>query len=604
MAKGLQDTNALFSQRRQAFTEKKEKLEQDSNRLSNLRLAFFLIATALTILAFLYLDHKYAYTGLIIGLLLFIAILIRHEKVIKQVNYYRNMAAINQACLQRLNGEWAAFTDNGQEYQDANHPYSKDLDIFGSASLFQWLNTSNTYYGRETLKQLLACPDKDLPRISMRQQAIRELASQLEFCQALQCAGIDSGDHLKNPEKLFSYTEDGARFFKRKGLVYFIYILPFLTLTAILLSYLTPHFSRLVPAALITLQLIINFWGGKKVNLVLETVYAYRTKISVYQQLFELLEKQSFADPYLNALKDDLFYNQQSASLQIRKLDKIVGAIAFKYNPIIYFIVNTLFFWDFHCLLALEKWKNRSGQSVRKWVFNLGIYEALASLAMISQLYPDWTFAAFEQEELLVKAEDLGHPLIKAEQRVHNKLQLNNQIAIITGSNMSGKTTLLRTVGVNLVLAYAGAAVCAGKFNCSILEIYTSMRISDDLNSGISTFYAELLRIKLIIDFSRQKQKMIFLIDEVFRGTNSLDRVSGARNVLLNLNQPWIIGLISTHDYELCVLEEKSNRVNNYHFIENYHENEIHFDYLLKPGPCKTSNAKYLMKMAGIELLD
>jgi DNA mismatch repair ATPase MutS len=235
----------------------------------------------------------------------------------------------------------------------------------------------------------------------------------------------------------------------------------------------------------------------------------------------------------------------------------------------------------------------------------LGIFEALASLAMISQLNPEWCFPEFKKGHLILSADDMGHPLINSQQRVNNDLKLDNQIAVITGSNMSGKTTLLRTIGVNLVLAYAGAPVCARKFDCTIMDVFTSMRISDDLHSGISTFYAELLRIKMIIDFSKNEQDMIFLVDEVFRGTNSRDRVTGARNVLLNLNKPWAIGLISTHDYELCDLEnDNSGRITNYYFIESYTEDQIKFDYLLKPGSCKTSNAKYLMKMAGIEILE
>ena len=387
--------------------------------------------------------------------------------------------------------------------------------------------------------------------------------------------------------------------------MYIFYILPIITLSTIIISYFRPSFSGYIPLGLVTIQIIINFGSSKQVNDILATIYAYKTKVGIYQRLLELLEKQAFADAYLLELKADLFSDDLAASQQIKGLDKIVGAVAFKSNPIVYFIVNNLFFWDFHCVFALEKWKARSGLSLRKWVYNLGTFEALASMAMIAQINPEWCFPNFDHAQLFVSAEEMGHPLIDGQQRVNNNLKIEKQMAVITGSNMSGKTTLLRTIGVNLVLAYAGAPVCARKFDCSIMEIFTSMRISDDLNSGISTFYAELLRIKMIIDFSKNEQDMIFLIDEVFRGTNSRDRVTGARNVLLNLNKAWIIGLISTHDYELCELEyDKSGRIVNYHFIESYTEDEINFDYLLKPGPCKTSNARYLMKMAGIEMLD
>ncbi len=601
----MNDTKEMFLQRWQAFTAKKETMENHSNRLSNLRLFFFLAATFVTVLVFLYVDKKYGYISLSLGLLLFIALLLCHDKVIKRADYYSRMADINQKCLQRMNGDWVNFSDDGQEYKNPGHRYSNDLDIFGQASLFQWMNTTNTYHGREVLRELIENPVRDEESIKKRQNAIQELASNLELCQDLQGEAMGSGDYMKNPEKLFTYAEGRKQLFSNKRAAYIFYILPIITLFAFMASYIKPSFPLHIPVALFIIQLTVNLWGGKRVNSILATIYTYKTKVGIYQSLLELLEKQAFSDTYLSALRADFYSENLAASQQIKKLDNIVGAVAFKSNPIVYFIVNNLFFWDFHCVFALEKWKARSGLSLRKWVYNLGVFEALASMAMISQINPEWCVPEIDQTKLFVAAEEMGHPLISGQQRVNNNLTIENQIDIITGSNMSGKTTLLRTIGVNLVLAYAGAPVCARKFSCSIMEIYTSMRISDDLNSGISTFYAELIRIKMIIDFSKKEQEMLFLIDEVFRGTNSLDRATGGRNVLLNLNKPWVIGLISTHDYELCDLEnDKSGRIINDHFIESYCDDEIKFDYLLKPGPCKTSNAQYLMKMAGIEILD
>jgi DNA mismatch repair ATPase MutS len=199
----------------------------------------------------------------------------------------------------------------------------------------------------------------------------------------------------------------------------------------------------------------------------------------------------------------------------------------------------------------------------------------------------------------------MGHPLINHKQRVNNSINIDQSICIITGSNMSGKTTFLRTIGINLVIAYAGGAVCAKKFDTSIMDIYTCMRVSDDLSKGISTFYAELLRVKMIIEASKEKKPMIFLIDEMFSGTNSMDRIAGAKNVLLNLSREWIAGLISTHDFELCALEKDSKgKIKNFHFSERYKNNMIEFDYKLKNGQCTTTNAKYLMKMVGIEIRD
>lgn len=601
----MEDTRELFTQRFEEFTKQKEALEDYSNRLSNLRLGLFIGAALLIILAFVYVGKLWGAIGLLIAVPMFLALLMFHDRVIRQAEYYKNMAEINRQCLQRMDGKWLRFTDTGTEYCNDEHPYSNDLDIFGQASLFQWLNTTNTWHGRETLQELLLNPPKDLPDIQKRQSAIRELASKLDLYQALQCEGMNSGDYKNNPEKLFIYAEDQRTYFTRPWLKSLFYILPVMTLLAIIISINLPALPPAVPLSLVVLQLLVNLWNGKRVNKILASVYAYKTKVSVYHRLLELVEKQEFADPYLRELQQVFFNEQEAASRQLNRLDKIVGAVAFQYNPIIYFVINTLFFWDIHCLFALERWKKTAGLSLRQWINNIGIYEALGSLAMIAGLHPEWCFPSFEPAGLMVAADDLGHPLISDLQRVNNNLQIENQIAVITGSNMSGKTTLLRTIGVNLVLAYAGAPVCAQKFTCTIMEIYTSMRVSDDLSSGISTFYAELLRIKMIIDFSKEEADMIFLIDEVFRGTNSLDRVAGARNVLLNLNRPWIIGMISTHDYELCELEkDPSGRIKNYHFVESYTDEQIDFDYLLKNGPCTTSNARYLMKMAGIELMD
>lgn len=282
-----------------------------------------------------------------------------------------------------------------------------------------------------------------------------------------------------------------------------------------------------------------------------------------------------------------------------------------RYSALLMFILNALFLWDFHCVAALGKWKDHHGRHMRTWVETIGAFEALSSLAVIRQIHSDWSFPEIDepapaeghsQLPLTFIAKDMGHPLIASDKRVTNSITIENSLGVVTGSNMSGKTTLLRTIGINLVLAYAGAPVCAQKLTCSIMNIFTSMRIHDDLNSGVSSFYAELLRIKMIIEYSHTRQPMIFLVDEIFRGTNSLDRIAGAETVLRNLSKDWIIGLISTHDFELCNLENQPGKlIKNYHFTEHYVDNQLCFDYKLRAGRSQTRNARYLMEMVGIE---
>lgn len=227
----------------------------------------------------------------------------------------------------------------------------------------------------------------------------------------------------------------------------------------------------------------------------------------------------------------------------------------------------------------------------------------LIQSSVIAHIHPEWVFPEIKDLHQRIEARGLGHPLLNPERCVRNDIEIDNNTCIVTGSNMSGKSTWLRAIGINLVLAYAGGPVCAHQFSCSIMDIYTSMEIRDDLINGISTFYAELTRINMILEHSRQGKPMCYLIDEIFRGTNSLDRIAGARVVLKNLSNNGAIGLISTHDFELCDLEkEQWSNFRNYHFEEQYTNGRIEFDYKLRLGRCTTSNARYLMNMAGIEI--
>ncbi|KUG03751.1 muts-related protein, family [hydrocarbon metagenome] len=600
----MNDQAVGYLERCEQFLTSKMQMEKLSNVISNLRLATLLSGILLTVLTYYYASKPLSYGLFCIILIFFIFLVVRHDRIIKQINIYSSLAEINKACQQRIAGDWIHFADDGKEYMDSHHPYINDLDIFGHGSLFHWINTANSYHGREFLKDMLANPLKDVDSIKRRQKAVKELAAKLGFCQNLQCWGMAGKDISSNPENLIIYAESNSSLFPSNSLNYLLYILPGITIVSFGM-YQFLGYSLYIPLGSLLLQIIINIAGSLKVTRIIASLYSHKNKIEVYQKMLEVIEKEEFDDEYLTELQAVLFHNTKSASQQIKILDNMVGALSIRTNPFIHVIINNILFWDFHWVLALERWQETSGRSFRGWIHALGTFEALCSLALIAQLNPQWSYPAFDLNGLLIKTTDMGHPLINEKARVANDFVIDNQICIVTGSNMSGKTTLLRTIGVNLVLAYAGAAVCARNFKCSILDIYTSMRVTDDLNAGISTFYAELLRIKMIIEYSKEQQPMLFLIDEVFRGTNTRDRVVGARNVLMNLNKSWILGLISTHDFELCDFEnDNSGRIINLHFTETYSEGEISFDYQLKPGRCNTANAKYLMKLVGIEIID
>lgn len=594
-----------FSNRLQTFRSQEVKQQELFNRISNIRMLVFLVGAGITSVCFIKADAIYGYFVLLLSLIPFIFFVLKHQRIKRELNKIRCKIEINEKYLSRLDGSWIDFKENGQDFIDPGHSYTGDLDIFGEKSLFQWINVAHTFYGRKTLKEFLTTPLMDIKIIKKRQQGVKKLAEKNDFMEELQCLGMLAADIENDPSSLIAYAENPSQGLQSKWLQSIFYILPVATVLSWILFLLEIPIPFFIPLNLTIVQMILTAIGFKENSLALNTVHKFKENLDAFNQFIALIEKEKFQDEYLTQLQSDLLHEAKPVSLRVKQLERIVTASELRYNIISFSIMNFLMLWDFHCVFALEAWKKQNGKLIRNWLSIVGHFEALASLGVILQLHPQWSFPAIAEKGLLFSAEDMGHPLLVESKSVRNNIDMKDTICVITGSNMSGKTTLLRTIGINLVLAYCGAPVSASKLECSIMNIFTSMRINDDLNSGISTFYAELLRIKTIIDFSHKQQDMIFLIDEIFRGTNSRDRVLGAASVLKNLNKDWIVGLISTHDFELCNLEKDTDgKIVNYHFTESYVDNEIHFDYKLRAGQCTTTNAKYLMKMVGIELYE
>ena len=283
-------------------------------------------------------------------------------------------------------------------------------------------------------------------------------------------------------------------------------------------------------------------------------------------------------------------------------LNKLTDQIKVRYNFIANILLNGFLMWNVHCMDALGIWQKQYGNDIRGWLKAMGEMEALLSLAVIGRVKSNYVFPDIIESSLPeFKFENMTHPLISEEKVVGNDAEFREATCIITGSNMSGKTTFLRSIGVNLALAYAGAPVTAKQFSTSYMEVFTSMRIEDRVDEGISTFYAELLRIKEMIEYSQRHLPMLTLIDEIFKGTNSADRILGAAETIKKLGKPWVNVMVTTHDFELCNLEkEEKRKTYNYHFEEYYKDNQIMFDYKLRKERCQTTNAKYLLRMVGI----
>lgn len=339
-----------------------------------------------------------------------------------------------------------------------------------------------------------------------------------------------------------------------------------------------------------------------KNNTLLGNVEYLSNSLDNYVDILKLIEKENFDSKLLKKIQNDLFSGK--ASLKgIHKLQMITQRISIRSNGLLYILFNILFLWDYQNAFSLETWKKESGKNVESWLSAIGKIESLMSLAVPLLIERDLSFPNIDKENFTIDAKDLGHPLIKKEERIYNDILIDDRILIITGSNMSGKTTFLRTIGINIVLTNAGAPTFSKELTLPIMDLYTSMRITDDLKNKISTFYGELLRIKDTLDYGKDHRNTFFLIDEIFRGTNSKDRIYGAKNVLRNLNEKGLMGAITTHDLELCQLD-KDKRIVNYNFREKYRDGLIDFDYKIRKGKSTTTNAKHLMELVGIDLLE
>ncbi len=594
-----------FRERTVTFKTEAERKKKKVDLLGNIRLICFVAGMALSILLFVKAGTTQGMVSSAIFLACFIYLVIEHRKVSAEMKQLFCMSDINNMYVDRMGTSWTTFEDNGSDFVDAGHPYTGDLDIFGPKSLYQWLCVSSTYYGRLFLKELLTEPDKSINAIMKRQEATKELVGKTDFCQKLQCAGRLSKGIADSPDSLLTYLEDNKYRFKKEWVQYIFYFIPALVILAFVLYALGSSVPLFVPLLLLAAQAVICAVGYSKNAETISRIHGLKRTLDAYSSLLDTAGREKFNSEYLSELNKALFIDELPAAAAIKKLQSIANAIDVRLSTVLYIILNFGLLWDYHCVFALEDWKKLYGRQIRKCLEAIGKIEAVSSLVVIGQIYPEWNYPVFSEDATKVIATDMGHPLIQHDLCVCNDFEINKGACIITGSNMSGKTTMLRTIGINLVLAYSGAPVFAGLFECSLMDIYTSMRISDDLNDGISTFYAELIRIKLIIDNSHKKKPMLYLIDEIFKGTNSPDRIAGAKSVLKNLNRPWIIGLISTHDFELCDMEGlKGVEIANYHFSENYENNEIKFDYKIRDGRSRTTNAKYLMRMVGIELTD
>jgi len=588
------------------YEQQIKKLEQE---LKQLQKKFSIISLvklfhALFIIYFIYLlfSNTENFTPIIIcGLItiILVAFWIYHDKLKQKIDDIKGLINIYLSHLDRISGAWVKFPDVGSEFINHDHPYSSDLDIVGKKSIFQFLNTTQTWHGRIAFVNDLLKPNYTDEQILKRQEAILELSEDIEFAAKMNHQFSKVGVH-GGAKSVISILENEKSFFNSKILELILTFGPLLTIFAVGALIITRNSNLFVIAVvLVALQVMVLISTFIKSSKYLDDISGLNYHLEAYADVIKMLNEKAFASSVLNDIQNTLNNEKTGALTAINQLAKIMNRVSIRRNSIAFIVLNILFLYDVKTSIDFSYWRKTYSTFSREWFTQLGIFESLLAFSNVPNVVDNTVLPTITTKKQII-AKNIGHPLINHTKRVCNDITNDDEIFIISGSNMSGKTTFMRTIGINIILARAGGFVCASKFSTAQFDIMTSMRIADDLSEGISTFYAELKRIKMIINSAKQQSLFLFLIDEIFRGTNSIDRLEGAKTVLEKLNELHVNGMITTHDLELCGLSNNDERIKNYSFCENYAKDEILFDYKVKPGVSYTTNAKYLMNLMDI----
>lgn len=595
MNQAQQALHSEYQNRASTFAAKAAELKQKYQRFALLRLLSFFAGIALLILLFQW-QALAGMAGTVGFLLLFHRFTQWHQRIREDRYHQEALVQINQREVAALEHDYSAFAD-GEHYQDPAHPYCIDLDIFGPYSFYQYTNRTSTIVGADRLAaDLLAQSTPD--NVSARQVAIRELSEQLDWRQHFLALGQRTEDSAEQIDLLLRWLQQPV-FVSNKGwLRLLLPVFPFIVLPVFIWLLYQQQFGLsllcFVPAFLILRPFV------ERVNRVHEQTNQAEKALRHYARLIQHIEQQSFTAPLLVELRAHLL---PEVSQRIDRLSYIIGQLNARYNAFA-ILLNLFGLWDLQWMLRLERWRAAEADSLPIWFDTLAHFEALSSLATTVYNNPDWVFPVFtEKQELEAKA--LGHPLLPADQRVTNEVTLptSGHIKLLTGSNMAGKSTFLRTVGLNIVLANTGVAVCAQKMELPALQVYTSMRTQDALHESTSSFYAELKRLKIIIEAVEQKENVFFLLDEILKGTNSRDRHTGSKALVHQLIQQGGGGIVATHDLELGSLEAKyDGAIENWCMEVAIEAGRLDFDYKIKKGVSQSFNATVLMQQMGIRI--
>lgn len=604
MQRELNGPRAAYTARLNSAKALLASLDSKSGHIANLRtLAFIAAAVVAGLVIFGRLPRTYYWAAGGLALV-FAALAAWHHRVFLQEERERLRVDINQRGLERLTEEWHAFKSRGDRFADPNHLYTPDLDVFGQGSIFQLIDHTATKSGEARLAAWLSSP-ASAEEIAHRQGAVKELSGLLDFRQALAIEGMRVHRDKADADAFIEWAERAPSIERVRWARIAAWVLPLSILTLFVLGRM-----KVVPSGAWLLGLLATLAVSA---LVRKPLGAFYEGLSIgeggfvrYDALFRTLEGQAFTHPHLRALQAGLaFEGSQSVSGVLERFTFWLSFVELRRTQL-FPVVHLLTLWDVHFLFALEGWRKRHGKEIRGWFDALAQVEALASLAGLSHDRPEFTFPEIVHGGPRLEAEALGHPLLL--EPVPNDVALSEpaNALLVTGSNMSGKSTLLRAMGLNAVLALAGGPVCAKRLVISPMSVLTSMRVKDSLERGVSYFYAEVQRIKAVLDAANAADgKALFLLDEILLGTNTRERQLASREVLQLLLASGASGAVSTHDLSLVELaEEHPGRIRCIHFRDQLVEDRMVFDYRLREGVVDTTNALRVMRLAGIPVSD
>lgn len=578
-----------------------QQVKKQIFRISMLRLALFIAG-----IAGLYFFFNQTTLLIICICLTFLPLFILvkiHNRFFIRKEWLETQARIIQEELQALSGDYSSFED-GKEYVNPEHPYSFDLDIFGRRSLFQSINRTCTFFGKVRLAEWLQNHLHEKTSIEKRQEMIREISEHTLFREQFRVAGLVHHGQSSDAEKIQAWSQSPAQYLHAGWVKAFIWGVPVIN-SLLLITSLAGWTSFSWLGLSFGIFLVLSFGIIKRATYIQETYGKQLKSLNGYARLIALAKAENWKSAGMQELMERFNLNGQSPIQALQQLSKELDRLDLRNNQFLYVLLEGSIFFQLQEIVRIERWKARYGQHISEWLETVGELDALCSLGTFAYNHPQYTYPELTEKPFCFLATQMGHPLMPASQCVKNDATIPSRpfFLIITGANMAGKSTYLRTIGVNYLLACIGAPVCCERLKLYPNQLITSLRTSDSLSDNESYFFAELKRLKRIIDLLNQGQQLFIILDEILKGTNSMDKQKGSFDLIRQFMQLKANGIIATHDLLLgSLIKQFPEEIRNYCFEADIKENELTFSYKLREGVAQNMNACFLMKKMGIIL--